>query len=75
VAYDTSVIEQRRFNTDQLDRYKADKDFDYEVKKRKPTLLERVLNWFKRILFNFLSWLFGNKAATGILAFIIQAIL
>ncbi|MCF6348694.1 MAG: DUF4129 domain-containing protein [Flavobacteriaceae bacterium] len=74
VQYDTSEIKQKKFDADNLDTYKSDKDFNYNVKKRKITILERIFDWFKRVFFKFLSWLFGNKAATGILAVIVRVL-
>ena len=70
VKYDTSEIKQRKFDADKLDTYKSDKDFNYEVKKREVTLLERVFDWFKRMLSKTLSWIFGVEKAMGILAVI-----
>ncbi len=74
VKYDTSEIKQKKFDADNLDTYKSDKDFNYNVKKRKITFIERIWDWFKRVFFKFLSWLFGNKAATGILAVIVRVL-
>ena len=72
VQYDNSVIEQKKINTKSLEKYKSDKQFNYDVKKREPSFLERVWNWTKRMLIKVLSWLFGVGAATGILAVIVQ---
>jgi len=72
IHYDTGEIQQRKFSTDNLEKYKSDADFNYEVKKRKISLLERIWDWFKRVFLKFLSWLFGNKAAAGILAVIVK---
>ncbi len=74
VQYDTSEIKQKKFDADNLDTYKSDRDFNYEVKKRKITYLERVFDWFKRMLSKTLSWIFGIEAATGILAVIIRVL-
>lgn len=72
VQFDKTEIVQREFDTDNLNDYKKNKDFNYEVKKRQITLIERVLNWLQRVFIKLLSWIFGNKAATGILAIIAQ---
>jgi len=72
VQYDSSEILQKKFDSDNLDSYKNDKDFNYEVKKRKVTMLERIFDWLKRVFLKVLSWVFGNKAATGILAIIVR---
>lgn len=72
VQYDNSVVEQKKIDTKSLEKYKSDKEFNYDVKKREPSFLERVWNWTKRMLLKVLSWLFGVGAATGILAVIVN---
>jgi len=74
VLHDTSNIEQKKFDSNHLDDYKADSDFNYKVIKRKSTLLERIFNWLIRVSEKFLSQLFGNEAAKGILAIIIKVL-
>jgi len=74
VQYDTSEIELRKFDTDNLEKYKNDKDFNYEVAKRKVTLLERIWDWIQRVLLKILSWLFGVGKAVGILAMIVKVL-
>ena len=72
VNYDTSAIEQRNFNNNNLEDYKADKDFNYQEKKAEPNILQRFWSWLMRMLFLFLSWLFGNEEAKGIFAVIVR---
>lgn len=72
VKEDNQVIELKKFDTDNLDKYNADSDFYYEVVKREPTMLERGLQWLYRVLLDFLGWIFGNEIATGILGFIVR---
>lgn len=74
VKLDNQAIELRKFDKDNLDEYKADKDFNYEIEKIEPSPLEGVFNWLQRVLFSFLEWIFGNRAATGIIRFIAQII-
>lgn len=71
VQYDTSNIVQREFDSNNLEEYRNDKDFNYDVKKREVTFLERIFDWFKRLLSKILSWLFGVEKAVGILAVIL----
>ena len=40
---DRSILEQKRFDSERLDNYRADKDFNYTVKKRNPSFLESLL--------------------------------
>ncbi len=74
VNYDTVTIQQKKFDTEHLDAYKADQDFNYEVLKHKPTALERFFNWLKRILLKVLQAIFGNEAAQGIFAIIVRVL-
>jgi len=74
VNYDNRMITLKRFDADNLEKYRTDKEFNYEIKKRQTTFLEHFFNWLKRILYNFLSWLFGNEKAAGILAVIVKIV-
>ncbi|WP_456376207.1 DUF4129 domain-containing protein [Lutibacter sp.] len=71
-----SSIVQKKFNTNNLEKYKADKDFNYEEENvnKEPTFLERFFNWLKRNLLQFLEWLFGVKYAKGIFGTILSAL-
>lgn len=72
VRLDSRPIELKRFDLDNLEEYKADKDFYYEVVKREPSMLEQGLQWLYRVFLNFLEWVFGNEAATGIMALVVR---
>jgi hypothetical protein len=72
VQYDESSVELKKFDTNQLEDYRADKDFIYEVQKSQPSIFSRIWDWFKRVLTKFFSWLFGVNEAIGIVQFIIQ---
>jgi len=74
VKYDKSQIEQKKFDTEHLDDYKADQDFNYKIVKKPPSIIERLFNWLTRILLKVLQWLFGNEAAQGIFAVIVKII-
>lgn len=76
VKKDTSTIKQKKFSTSNLEKYRADKDFNYEEEKvnKEPTFLERFFNWLGRKLLQFLEWLFGVKYAKGIFGTILSAL-
>ncbi|MDY7395046.1 DUF4129 domain-containing protein [Aureibaculum sp. 2210JD6-5] len=74
VKSDNSTIELKKFDTDNLEEYKTDKNFYYEIKKSEPSFLERVGNWLYRVFSNLIGWIFGNEAAQGIMAFIVRII-
>ncbi len=67
VNYDKSAIEQKKFDTDQIEKYRADKDFDYTEKKQEPGFFAKAWNWFTSVLQRFFEWLFGVERATGAL--------
>lgn len=68
VQKDQELITQKKFDKNNLEKYKADKDFDYSetVEVKEPTLLDRILNWIGRQIMRFLEWIFGVKSAQGI---------
>jgi len=76
VKNDKSRIVQKKFDSNNLEKYKKDKDFIYDedIVKAEPSFLERVFNWFLRQLSRFLEWIFGVKYAKGILATILSAL-
>ncbi len=76
VKNDKSSIVQKKFDTNALEKYNSDKDFDYsEAKETKdPTLIERLFNWLSRQFLRFLEWIFGAQYAKGIFGSILQAL-
>lgn len=67
IKYDTSSIEQKKFDSNKIENYRTDKDFDYTEKKQEPGFFAKIWNWFMRILQSFFEWLFGVERATGAL--------
>lgn len=75
VQYDkSSAIELKKFDKEQIEKYKADDDFNYEQVKQQEGYLTKIWNWFKRVLQSFLEWVFGVEAASGILLTILKVI-
>ncbi|MCF6279297.1 MAG: DUF4129 domain-containing protein [Flavobacteriaceae bacterium] len=74
VQYDKSDVQLKKFDNEQLDDYRTDKEFDYTVYESKPTIFSRIWAWFKRVLIKMLSWLFGVEEAVGILAVVLRII-
>ena len=68
VPYDTSIKERRQFETERIEDYRANEEFDYTEKKQEQGFFAKVLNWLKRMLLRFFEWLFGVEKATGILS-------
>lgn len=67
VSYDKANIEQKKFDTESIEKYRADKDFDYTEKKEEPGFFAKAWNWFLRLLTRFFEFLFGVEQATGAL--------
>ncbi|SNR31393.1 DUF4129 domain-containing protein [Lutibacter flavus] len=76
VKSDKSIIVPKKFDKNNLDKYKSDKDFIYTVDKVKkdPTFLERLFNWLGRQFLRFLEWIFGVKYAKGIFGTILKTL-
>lgn len=75
VDYDkNSDVEFKKFDSQQIDKYKSDDDFDYTVHESKPTIFSKIWSWFKRNLLRLLEWIFGVGKAGSILAMILQSI-
>lgn len=64
---DSSSIDIKHFNAKHLRDYKKQSDFNYQTAIQKPSILERIYNWFIKMAQQFLTWLFGVEKATGIL--------
>jgi len=64
---DTTKIALKHFDVKQLQKYKDNADFNYEVIKQEPNFLMRVYMWFGRVFKIFLVWLFGTQKAGGII--------
>lgn len=65
VKNDNSIIELKKFNQKHIEKYKKNKDFNYEIKKQEPNILSKIWNWFLRTITKFFKWLFGVEEATG----------
>jgi len=76
VKSDKSSIVKKKFESNTFDKYKTDKDFNYQEENvtKEPSLFERVFNWVGRQLLRMLEWIFGVKYAKGILGTILTAL-
>jgi len=74
LQYDKAPIELKRFDNDKLNSYKKDKDFQYKETKQEKGILAKIMEWLSDLLYRFLSWLFGEQRATGILSVIISSL-
>lgn len=75
VDYDkNSPVELKKFDTQKLEKYRNNDDFNYTEYESKPTIFTKIWSWIKRNLLRFLEWLFGVEKAGNILAMILQSI-
>ena len=76
VKNDNSTVVQKKFNNNNLEKYKADKDFNYEedINEENSSFFRKLFSWFGRQISRFLEWVFGVKYAQGILSSILSAI-
>ena len=72
LAIDSTHINVKHFNVKHLAKYKDNPNFNYETTKQEPNLLMRIYKWIGRLFQKFLSWLFGEKQAIGIILYIFK---
>ena len=75
VHKDTQNIHVKKFDKNRLDSYKNNTDFNYKTLKKEPTIIERLIDWIKRIIRKLLSFIFNDiSPAVGILWSILRII-
>jgi hypothetical protein len=60
VHIDTTTIVQKKFDEKNIDTYKKNKAFNYDVVDDGPSLYEQVTEWVTRVLRKILSWFFDD---------------
>ncbi|MBQ4914486.1 DUF4129 domain-containing protein [Maribacter sp. MMG018] len=66
VIYDNSEIVRKEISPADLESYKNNPDFDYEVVKQDaPTWWVSFKNWMSNLVMRFFEWLFGIEKASG----------
>jgi len=69
VQYDKSALEVQEINEEDLNTYRNDPKFDYEVEKAtSPTWWENFKTWVSNLFRELFEWLFGVEEAVGMLA-------
>ena len=75
VFFDDSFIEQKKFDSKKIEKYKAQDEFIYIVEKREPTIIEKAWNWFKRTIKKVLSYIFDDiTPSVGFLRVVLKAL-
>ena len=68
IRYDNSRLHLRQISGDDLQVYKEDPGFDYEIVKADLTWWDNFTTWLGNLLTQFFEWLFGVEKASGYLS-------
>ena len=74
VQYDKSILDLQEISEEDLQLYRDDPDFDYEIVKADLTWWNDLLMWLGNLLSRFFEWLFGIEKAAGYLAIFLKFI-
>jgi len=76
VKSDKSKLVQKKFEAKNLEKYKADKEFNYEenANDENSSFFRKLFSWLGRQLSRLFEWVFGVKYAKGILGSILSAL-
>ena len=74
IFYDDSIIEKQTITKEDLESYKADKDFDYTETKKEDNFIDKAIRWLQNILRQFWEAIFGIGSATGFLYFMFRVL-
>ncbi len=73
LQYNKERLEIQEITKEELQAYKEDPDFNYEIVKEE-TWWDNFTNWLGNLILRFFEWLFGVEKASGILALFIRLI-
>jgi len=75
VNFDTSEISPKHIDANQLQEFRNNPDFDYEVvKSTAPDWWVSLKNWLGNMLIKFFEWLFGIEKAAGALSIFLEVL-
>ncbi len=74
IKYDDQPISVIEITEEQLEPYRGDDKFNYEIEKEENSWWEGVKNWFYNMLRRFFEWLFGVDAAPSYIAVFLRYI-
>jgi hypothetical protein len=63
IRIDTSTVVQKKFDENNLENYRNDTAFKYEVIDKGPSLYAQIAEWFTRLLRKIFSWFFEDVEA------------
>lgn len=68
IQFDDAPLVEHSITENDLQSYRDNPDFDYEVLEKKRTWWDDFKDWFLNLLLRFFQWLFGGAKAVGYLA-------
>lgn len=68
LVFDTGPLEIKKITNEDLQIFKDNPDFNYEVIESNPSWWDNFLTWLWNLLLRFFQWLFGVEKAAGFLA-------
>lgn len=75
VNYDISTnLDRREFNSESIAEYKREKAFEYLNQLKQDSWWTRFKRWLQMHYQNFISWLFGDYKAHGVIAFLLMVL-
>ncbi|MBT8302718.1 MAG: DUF4129 domain-containing protein, partial [Maribacter sp.] len=74
VQNDTSELHVQQISEEDVQSYKEDPNFDYEIVEAEITWWENFKTWLGNLLLQFFEWLFGVEKATGYLSIFFKLI-
>lgn len=72
INYDTAPLHIKKISDDDLQKYKNDPKFDYEIVKVESTWWDDFKTWLWNLLLRFFEWIFGIDEAVGALAIFLR---
>lgn len=72
IKYDDGKLHLKQISKEDLQVYKEDPKFDYEILKADLTWWENFKTWMGNLLSQFFEWLFGVEKASGYLFFFLR---
>ncbi len=72
VQYDNSELQLQQISDDDLQTYREDPKFDYELEKVELTWWDNFKTWLGNLVSRFFEWLFGTEKAGTYLSFFFQ---
>lgn len=74
IKYDTATLEIQKISEDELQGFRHDPKFDYEIVNTDPSWWDDFKTWANNLFLRFFEWIFGVEEAAGMLAIFLRII-